>query len=172
MDPTEKVQIGATGVEVTRLGLGGAALAGMVAADGIYQGSTYDEGLRLIRRAYDLGVRYFDTAPLYGEGRSEMRYARVLKDMPRDQFVMSTKVSRLFVPTGPATEGPENPDGVPPYEMRFDFSADGIRRSLEGSLERLGMQQVEIVYLHDSDYDGQHSDAEFAQGLETLRRFQ
>lgn len=78
MDPFAKVAIGNTGVAVTRLGLGGAPLGGMVLADGIFTGSSYDEALAIIRRAYELGVRYFDTAPMYGNGRSEVRYGRVL----------------------------------------------------------------------------------------------
>jgi D-threo-aldose 1-dehydrogenase len=168
MNPIEKIAIGTSGVEVTRLGLGGAPLSGMELADGIFQGSAYDEALRLIQRAYDLGVRYFDTAPMYGNGRSEVRYGRVLRQVPRQSFVMSTKVSRLFVPLGAVHESAENPDGVPEYEMHFDFSAQGVRRSLEGSLKRLGMEQVEILYVHDSDFAGQHSDSEFAEGLEAV----
>ena len=78
MDPFAKVAIGDTGVAVTHLGLGGAPLGGMVLADGIFVGSGYDEALAIIRRAYEMGVRYFDTAPMYGNGRSEVRYGRVV----------------------------------------------------------------------------------------------
>ena len=86
MDPFEKVAIGDTGVEVTRLGLGGAPLGGMILADGIFEGSGYDEALAIIRRAYEMGGRYFDTAPMYGDGRSEVRYGRVLGGVPARVF--------------------------------------------------------------------------------------
>ena len=168
MDPFEKVEIGRTGVQVTRLGLGGAPLSGMVLADGIYQGSAYDQSLKIIQRAYDLGIRYFDTAPLYGEGRSEIRYGRVLGGLERASFSISTKVSRLLIPADPADLSPYSEDGLPHYNIQFDFSRDGILRSLEESLERLHFEAVDVLYLHDSDFVGQHRDEDFAAGLSTL----
>ena len=168
MDPFEKVAIGRTGVQVTRLGLGGAPLSGMVLADGIYQGSAYDQSLEIIQRAYDLGIRYFDTAPLYGEGRSEIRYGRVLGGLERASFSISTKVSRLLIPADPADLSPYSEDGLPHYNIQFDFSRDGILRSLEESLERLHFEAVDVLYLHDSDFVGQHADEDFAAGLSTL----
>ena len=168
MDPCEKVAIGRTGVQVTRLGLGGAPLSGMVLADGIYQGSAYDQSLKIIQRAYDLGIRYFDTAPLYGEGRSEIRYGRVLGGLERASFSISTKVSRLLIPADPADLSPYSEDGLPHYNIQFDFSRDGILRSLEESLERLQFEAVDVLYLHDSDFAGQHADEDFAAGLSTL----
>ena len=168
MDPCEKVAIGRTGVQVTRLGLGGAPLSGMVLADGIYQGSAYDQSLEIIQRAYDLGIRYFDTAPLYGEGRSEIRYGRVLGGLERASFSISTKVSRLLIPADPAALSPYSEDGLPHYNIQFDFSRDGILRSLEESLERLQFEAVDVLYLHDSDFAGQHADEDFAAGLSTL----
>ena len=166
MDPFEKVAIGNTGVEVTRLGLGGAPLGGMVLADGLFQGSGYGEALTLIRRAYEMGVRYFDTAPLYGEGRSEVRYGRVLGEFPRDSFAISTKVSRVLRPDNPDDLAPYSEDGIPHYTYDFDFSARGVRASLESSLERLGLETVDIVFVHDSDFKDQHSDEEFIEALE------
>ena len=168
MDPFEKVEIGCTGVQVTRLGLGGAPLSGMVLADGIYQGSAYDQSLKIIQRAYDLGIRYFDTAPLYGEGRSEIHYGRVLGGLERASFSISTKVSRLLIPADPADLSPYSEDGLPHYNIQFDFSRDGILRSLEESLERLHFEAVDVLYLHDSDFVGQHRDEDFAAGLSTL----
>ena len=168
MDPFEKVAIGRTGVQVTRLGLGGAPLSGMVLADGIYQGSAYDQSLEIIQRAYDLGIRYFDTAPLYGEGRSEIRYGRVLGGLERASFSISTKVSRLLIPADPADLSHYSEDGLPHYNIQFDFSRDGILRSLEESLERLHFEAVDVLYLHDSDFVGQHADEDFAAGLSAL----
>jgi len=165
MNPWEKVEIGDTGVEVTRLGLGGAPLGGMILADGIFQGSGYEEALAVIRRAYALGVRYFDTAPLYGEGRSETRYGRVLGEFPRDSFAISTKVSRVLRPENPQDLEPYSEDRIPRYTYDFDFSAEGVQASLDSSLERLGLEAVDILFVHDSDLKDQHSDDEFATGL-------
>ena len=166
MDPFEKVAIGDTGVEVTRLGLGGAGLGGMVLADGIFQGSGYEEALAIIRRAYEMGVRYFDTAPLYGEGRSEVRYGRVLGDFSRDSYAISTKVARVLRPENPDDLAPYSADGIPHYTYDFDFSAKGIQASLDSSLERLGLDVVDILFVHDSDLKDQHPDEDFIEGLE------
>ena len=165
MDPFEKVEIGATGVSVTRLGLGGAPLGGMVLADGIYRGCGYEEALEIIRRAWEMGVRYFDTAPLYGEGRSEVRCGRVLAQLPRRSFAVSTKGGRLLRPD------PENlefwgEEGIPRCSCVFDFGAEGLRESLDSSLERLGLEAVDIFYVHDSDFKGQHGDEVFIEALE------
>lgn len=168
MDPFETVEIGETGVRITRLGLGGAPLSGMVLADGIYGGADYGQALGIVRRAYELGIRYFDTAPLYGEGRSEVRYGRVLADQPRESFSISTKVSRLLKPADPSNVAPYSEDGLPRFEVVFDFSRDGIRRSLDESLKRLKLDSVEILYLHDSDYPGQHPESVFSGALPAL----
>ena len=168
MNPFEAVAIGTTGVDVTRLGLGGAGLSGMVLADGLYQGSDFDEALAIIRRAHELGIRHFDTAPLYGMGRSEVRYGCVLSELPRDSFSLSTKVSRRLVPADPSNLAPYSQDGIPEYSCEFDFSAAGIRATLDSSLERLELESVDILYLHDSDTAGQHGDDLFAEGLEAL----
>lgn len=165
MDPFEKVEIGNTGVSVTRLGLGGAPLGGMVLADGIYQGCGYAEALAIIRRAWEMGVRYFDTAPLYGEGRSEIRYGRVLAQLPRESFAVSTKGGRLLRPD-PENPQPWSEEGIPRCTCVFDFSAEGLRASLDSSLERLGLDAVDIFYVHDSDFKGQHPDDVFVEALE------
>jgi D-threo-aldose 1-dehydrogenase len=166
MDPFEKVAIGDTGVEVTRLGLGGAPLGGMVLADGIFQGSGYQEALVLIRRAYEMGVRYFDTAPMYGDGRSETRYGRVLGEFPRASYAISTKASRILRPTDPDDLEPYSEDGIPHFAYDFDFSAVGIRASLYASLERLRLEAVDILFVHDSDFKDQHEDDVFIEALE------
>ncbi len=166
MDPFEKVAIGTTGVKVTRLGLGGAPLGGMVLAEGIFQGSDYDEALTVIRRAYEMGVRYFDTAPLYGNGRSEVRYGRVLGEFPRQSFAISTKGSRVLRPENPDDLAPCGGDGIPRYTYDFDFSAESLRASLNSSLKRLGLAAVDIFFVHDSDFKGQHTEEDFIEGLE------
>ncbi len=165
MDPFEKVGIGDTGVTVTRLGLGGAPLGGMILADGIYRGCGYAEALAIIRRAHEMGVRYFDTAPLYGEGRSEVRYGRVLGEFPRESFAISTKGSRRLLPD-PENPEPWSEDGIPRCTCAFDFSAEGLRASLDSSLQRLGLAAVDIFFVHDSDFKGQHGDEVFVEALE------
>lgn len=169
MNPFESVPIGSTGTSVTRLGLGGAGLSGMVLADGIYQGSGTEEALRIIRRAYELGICHFDTAPLYGLGRSEARYGRIMNQLPRDSFTLATKVSRRLVLADPDRPEPaDDADGIPDYTYEFDFTAAGIRQTLESSLERLKLEHVDILYLHDSDAVDQHTDDQFAEGLSAL----
>ena len=167
MKPTDRVKIGRNGVEVTRLGLGGAPLSGMVLADGIYGGTAYQQAVSIVRRAYDLGIRYFDTAPLYGEGRSEVRFGRALADRPRSAFAISTKVSRVLDPV-PGEAASYSEDGIPKLKVTFDFSRAGILRSLEESLKRLNMRSVEILYLHDSDFTGQHPETTFREALPVL----
>lgn len=127
--------------QASRLGLGTAPLAGLYRP-------TDEAGARAtIERAWSLGIRHFDTAPLYGSGLAERRLGEALRDRPRDQFTISTKVGRLLRP------GPPDPSfpGAPPLGPVFDFSPDGIRRSLEESLDRLHLDHVDIVYLHDPD---------------------
>ena len=98
----------------------------------------------LVAAAWDDGVRYFDTAPMYGGGVSERLMGRALASYPRDDFVLSSKVGRLVRGDEPV------PAGEDPL-WRFDFSADGIRRSVEESLERLGVDRLDVAFVHDPD---------------------
>ena len=166
MDPFERIAIGNTGVMVTRLGLGGAPLSGMEVANGSFGGSSFASAVGLIRRAYKLGIRYFDTAPLYGVGRGEARYGRALSGYPRSSFTISTKVSRVLRPLDPENPEPRGADGIPDYTCVFDFSGEGVRASLASSLERLRLASVDILFVHDSDERGQHTDDEFAMALQ------
>lgn len=103
-----------------------------------------------VTTAYDAGIRYFDTAPLYGRGLSERRIGRALRSRPRESFRISTKVGRLLRPT----EGRPTDDGyvdVPALEVEYDYSEDGALRSLEASLERLGLDRVDMLFIHDID---------------------
>ncbi|WNG35702.1 aldo/keto reductase [Archangium violaceum] len=99
--------------------------------------------------AWESGIRYFDTAPMYGCGLSEHRFGRVLRRYNRDEYVLSTKVGRLLIPDpkAPDTLGPFI--GVLPFQVRYDYSADGTRRSIEDSLQRLGVGRIDIAYIHD-----------------------
>ncbi|MYD53945.1 MAG: aldo/keto reductase [Chloroflexi bacterium] len=131
MKATDTRQIGRTSLQVSRLGLGGVFLA-------IDAG--VDEAAALINRAAALGVRYFDTAPMYGNGESERRYRRPLASLDRSEFVISTKVGRRLQ---------EHADGS--VTWHFDFSRDGALRSFESSLERLGVDHIDILLVHDPD---------------------
>jgi D-threo-aldose 1-dehydrogenase len=128
--PLETRTIGATDVEVTAIGLGGGSL-GRASAE---------EAAAIVATAWDGGVRYFDTAPLYGMGVSERRDGASLSQRPRDEFALSTKVGRLLVP-GTADK----------LEVEYDYSYDGVRRSFEASLGRLGLDRVDILLCHDID---------------------
>jgi D-threo-aldose 1-dehydrogenase len=134
-------------VFVTELGFGGAVVGGLYAA------TTETEARNAIDSAWDVGIRYFDTAPHYGLGLSESRLGAALKDRPRADFVISTKVGRLLAPN-PNPHGTDIAYGfdVPDDLQRVnDYSRDGVQRSLEASLTRLQLDRVDIVFVHDPD---------------------
>lgn len=153
----ERVRLGRTGLVVTRLGFGGASIGGLFAR------VDQQEAVSTVRHAWSLGVRYFDTAPLYGYGASERRVGAALADKPRDDFVLSTKVGRLVRETSAippdadidrqSLDGREDAYYVVerPLRMIFDYSADGVRRSLEESLERLRLDRIDVALIHDPD---------------------
>jgi len=128
---------------VTRLGLGAAPLGGL------FEEVSEEEAHAVVEAAYERGLRLFDTAPLYGSGLSEQRLGAVLRTKPRDEFVLSTKVGRLLRANGPAE--PTMFEGTPPLRPVFDFSYDGVLRSLDESLARLGLDRVDIALIHDPD---------------------
>jgi D-threo-aldose 1-dehydrogenase len=118
----------------------------------LYREVSDEEARATVDAAWDLGVRYFDTAPHYGLGLSELRLGAALAARPRDAYVVSTKVGRLLEPADVVDGLDDEGFAVPATHRRvWDLSRDGIRRSLSQSLERLGLDRVEIVYLHDPD---------------------
>lgn len=148
-------------VPVTRLGMGCSQFGNLnrVTTDEVCQAA--------VDAAWDAGIRYFDTAPHYGLGLSERRLGRALRGHRRDDYVISTKVGRLLVPS-PENAGRLDDAGflVPADHRRvFDFSRDGILRSFEQSLDRLGTDRVDIVYLHDPD---DHWAIASSTGIDTL----
>jgi D-threo-aldose 1-dehydrogenase len=155
MRATDTVEIGRTGLRVTRLGLGGVALSGAPPATDPHVPSPESEALSLIRRSLDLGLNYLDTAPMYGVGHSERRYGQALHGIPRDRYVLSTKVGRVL---RPGAEGQTT--------WAFDFSREGARASFESSLDRLGLERVDIVFVHDPD---EHYEAALAGAFPVLR---
>ena len=105
-----------------------------------------------VRAAWDSGIRYFDTSPWYGHGLSEHRTGHMLRTLPRGEFVLSTKVGRIFHrPKDPATFSTGQWQGGLPFDYRRDYTAAGVQRSYEDSLLRLGMNRVDMLFVHDID---------------------
>jgi D-threo-aldose 1-dehydrogenase len=147
MDPIAKVGIGRTSLKVTRLGFGGVPLGGL------YKDVAENEAGATVRQALDLGINYFDTAPIYGFGKSEIRLGRELARCTRDSIVVATKVGYTLVPDdgNPDEKVFHRFDNVPPLRPTFDYSYDGIMRTFAGSLERLHLSYVDILNIHDPD---------------------
>jgi len=143
MDPFATRELGRTGLRLTQLGLGGTSVGSM------YLPLDDREGEAVVERAWSLGVRYFDTAPYYGAGSSERRFGAALGGKPRSAFVLSTKVGRLLVADGSREGKPAHFADREPYRAVFDFSPDGVKRSLEESLKRLGLDSIDIAFAHD-----------------------
>lgn len=153
MNPFETVPVGPYKLPVMRLGLGGAPLSGMVLADGLYGGSAHDDAVWIIQRAYERGIRYFDTAPLYGNGRSEARFRDGLAGFPRDSYVLSTKVGRVLDPAPGGNTSTDNPDSLPELVAVNSWTRSDVHRSIEESLERLKTDHIDIIYVHDPDQE-------------------
>ncbi|HEV2358745.1 MAG TPA: aldo/keto reductase [bacterium] len=150
MDPATRVRLGRSALQVTRLGLGTAPLGGLFASVGDADASA------VLARAYAEGLRLFDTAPLYGSGLAERRVGSALRERPRDEFVLATKVGRLLRAGAPPDrtqfrDGRPLYQGALPFNPVFDFSYDGVLRSMDESLERLGLGRIDILHIHDPD---------------------
>jgi D-threo-aldose 1-dehydrogenase len=141
MPAFEKRRIGRTSLEVTALGLGCATLGGSRIE------VSRAEAEAIICAAWAAGVRYVDTAPYYGFGQAERCVGDALRGMPRGEWVLSTKVGRLL---RPLTDAPAEERQHPlPFDIVYDYSYDGIMRSFEDSLQRLGLASIDILYVHD-----------------------
>ncbi len=139
-------QLGSLDLQVPVLSFGGAPVGRLAAVE---------QAAPVIQHAYDQGIRFFDTAPLYGAGRSETYLGHALQDKARDSFALATKVGRLVVPYGTG--------------VHFDFSAAGIQRSVEESLQRLQLDAVEILHIHDPDDHVDIASTEAYAALDRLR---
>ena len=144
----KKNQIGKTNLKVTEIGMGTAPLGGWPV-----EVST-DSARKTLEEAWNKGIRYFDTAPLYGSGMSEERLGNFLKDKKRDEFVVATKVGRLIVDVDFANDKFKGQN--PHKDSIFDFSYDGAMRSFEESLKRLKLDRVDVLHLHDPDNHPDH----------------
>ena len=120
----------------------------------------------VVRHAWEIGVRYFDVAPMYGFGEAETRLGRVLREHPRDEFTLSTKVGRLVVAGDtPGVHHAGKFVGTGPQRTVFDYSGDAIRQSVDESLERLGLDRIDILFIHDPD---EHWEAAISQAYPAL----
>lgn len=137
-----KRRVGKTSLEVGEIGVGCGTLGNL------YREVSDEMAEAVIDTAWGAGLRYFDTAPFYGLGLSETRVGSVLSQYPRDEYVLSTKVGKLLHPAEPAAERYGFINAMP-NDITYDYSYDGIMRSVEGSLERLGIGRIDILFMHD-----------------------
>ncbi|WP_329359843.1 aldo/keto reductase [Streptomyces sp. NBC_01483] len=153
-----------TSVSLTELGFGASVIGNL------YRVTPADDATAAVDTAWDAGIRYFDTAPHYGLGLSECRLGAALRGRPRDEYVISSKVGRLLVPNeeprGVDTEGFVVRDDL---RRQWDFSRDGVLRSIEDTLERTGLDRLDIVYLHDPDDHWRQATEEAMPTLADLR---
>jgi D-threo-aldose 1-dehydrogenase len=156
----QQVHLGSRGLEVTQFGLGTAPLGGLFAP------VSDAEAEATIVRAWSLGVRYFDTAPLYGFGLAEQRLGRFLRTRPRDEYVVSTKVGRLLRASERSSED-DHYKGTSNLRPQFDYSYDGVMRSVDESLARLGLDRIDILLVHDPD---DHYDAAVSGAFRALQK--
>ena len=145
MDPLERRTLGSSGLQVTRLGLGCAALGGL------YGDIPDQQAHAVVHKALNLGLNVIDTAPLYGSGKSEIRLGQALQGVPRDNYVLASKVGRVLEPTDDDDRGMDIFGDPPPFKPVFDFSHDGIMRSVDESLQRLQLDRIDILHIHDPD---------------------
>lgn len=147
MDPFKRRKLGRSDISLPLFGFGGAPLGEL------FTTVSERDAEATLSAAWDAGVRYYDTAPWYGRGQSEHRLGRFLYRQPRGEAILSTKVGRVL-------SAPARPDafetgmwaGGLHFEHRFDYSYDGIMRAYEDSLQRLGMNRIDILVIHDLDY--------------------
>ena len=142
---TARRHVGKTDIEVTELGFGGASIGEL------FVRVSETAAQATLAAAWDAGVRYYDTAPWYGRGLSELRTGALLRDHPRSEFVLSTKVGRWLQPS--TTEGFDGDPwvGGAPNKVVFEYTYDGIMRSVEQSRLRLGITRFDIAFIHDLD---------------------
>lgn len=153
-----------TPLALTGLGFGGSVIGNL------HRSVPDDEAEAAVAAAWDAGIRYFDTAPHYGLGLSERRLGAALRGRPRDEYVLSSKVGRLLVPNeapgGRDSDGFDVPDDL---RRQWDFSRDGVLRSIEESLNRIGTDHLDIVYVHDPDDHWRQAADEAMPALAQLR---
>lgn len=145
MNPNAKVKFGRVDLEVTQFGFGTAPIGN------IFREIDEETSTGMIDCAWDAGVWYFDTAPMYGHGLSELRTGQGLRWKNRDELVLSSKVGRLLRPARRADIDFTPWTNAAPFTMEFDYSYDGVMRSFEDSLQRLALEHMDICFIHDID---------------------
>lgn len=163
MDPLARRKLGRTNLEVTQLGFGGAGLGDL------FEVIEDADASATLQAAWNAGIRYYDTSPWYGNGQSEHRFGRALYRRPRADYVLSTKIGRLFR----AFHDAENFEhgfwhGGLKFLHRFDYSYDGVMRSFEDSLQRLGLPRIDLLLIHDLDFQYHDTDARVTAYLTEL----
>lgn len=143
MKITDRRRVPRAELSVPLFGLGCAQLGGL------YQAMSEGSAAELVRAAWDAGVRHFDTAPFYGYTLSERRLGALLRERPRDEFVLSTKAGRLMRPDASVRPGDDNWADPLPFRPHPDYSYGGILLSFDESLKRLGVERIDILYVHD-----------------------
>lgn len=148
MDALQKRRLGQRTIETTALGFGGAPIGGFRTT------IAEAEAQSLLEAAWNGGVRFFDTSPFYGYGRSELRVGQALRSRPRDEYVLSTKIGRVLHPQRPGEARPAGmrDNGLTGFLPVFDYSYDGVMRSLEHSCLRLGIARIDVLLIHDIDF--------------------
>src|SRR5690606_3147530 len=165
MDIRHFDRIGNGGLDFTELGFGTAPLGNL------YRAISDEEAHLVLEAAWETGSRYYDTAPLYGLGLSETRLNRFLRSKKRDDYVLSTKVGRLL-----KVCAPEERTGIgkffdtPSRREVYDYTYDGVMRSFEASLERLGVDRIDILFAHDLDIFNHGSQEALQEKLDELMR--
>jgi D-threo-aldose 1-dehydrogenase len=162
MPTWEKRRVGRTELQVTTLGLGTATMGGSRIP------VTRAEGEAMVTAAWDAGVRYVDTAPFYGVGAAEHRVGDAMRERDRDAWVLSTKVGRLLRPKTDSAPSPDGRLSPMPFGVVYDYSYEGIMRSVEDSYQRLGLARIDILYVHDIGAY-QHGDELNRHHLKVLR---
>lgn len=171
-DPTELVTLGRTDVKVTQLGIGTNPLGGL------HETVTAETAVATIRRAWDTGIRYYDVAPVYGYGFAERIVGEVLREFPREAYTLTTKVGRLLLASGPPEredtmvlwQGAQLYKGTDDVKPYFDFSYDGVMRSIEASRLRTGIERFDALHVHDPDlFPDEAIDGAF-RALDDLKR--
>jgi len=163
MNPFDKAELGKTGVRVTKLGLGTAALPGL------YTAVEERDAVGAIERALAAGVNFIDTAPMYGHGKSEEFVGRALAGVARDSYVLSTKVGRVLEPADPESMRDSQWKNLSPFRWRFDFSRDAVLRSFEESLKRMQVDRIDVLLIHDPDEHWETAIGEAYPAIHELR---
>ena len=171
MNPFETRLLGNTGIKIPLLGFGGAPLGEL------FEIVEHKQAVETLDEAYASGIRYYDTAPWYGHGLSEHRLGNLLYQKNRHEFILSTKVGRVY---RPFKDDPVLFDGSPwvgglPFEWNFDYSAAGFERSFLDSTMRLGLNRIDLLVIHDLDrsYHGKSVSKklkELESGMEWLKK--